>query len=271
MVEIRPMDEGYLHLVCLHEGPVDTTTVEAPADRAAGSHPPHPWSDETLRAVADRYRAQGVYHPRPADFMVEMIRRYGTCAMLAWEGRQVVGHLRFYPLEIARLFVPPQDDLGPRVLSWACDPGEEEGTLWVQCVMTSRPYIGPEPDTVTGRRWPAMGEAGARRGVGQKLVRGLIDWARERGWVRVVKVAHADVDCLYGQLGGGGRAFWEKAGFRVARSYPFVPEAWAPAFRELAERQGRAKGMTPEQVWTWYRMRYDLPPAAPGKGNEPWN
>jgi GNAT superfamily N-acetyltransferase len=258
MIEIKPMDEGYLHLVCLHEGPVDTKTVEVPSDRAVGGHPPHPWSDETLREVAERYRTEKVYHPRPADFMVDMICRYGTCALLAWEGQKVVGHLRFYPMEIARLFVPPQDDLGPKVLSWACEPQEDEGTLWVQCVMTSRPYVGPDPDTVTGRNWLAMAEAGARKGVGLKLVRGLIDWARGHDWQRIVKIAHADVDGFYGQMGGGGKAFWEKAGFRVAKAYYFRPENWKADFVNLAEAQGREKGLTVEEVWTWYRMRYDL-------------
>jgi GNAT superfamily N-acetyltransferase len=186
--------------------------------------------------------------------MIEMIRRYGTCAILAWEGQKVVGHLRFYPMEIARLFVPPEDDRSPKVLTWAGDPEEDEGTLWVQCVMTARPYIGPEPDGVTGRNWPAMTEAGARRGIGLKLVLGLVDWAQAHGWRRVVKVAHADIDCFYGQLGGGGKAFWEKAGFHVARAYYDRPAHWAPEFVALAESQGREKGMTPQQVWTWYRM-----------------
>lgn len=34
MIEMKPMDENYLHLVCLHEGPVDATTVEPPPERA---------------------------------------------------------------------------------------------------------------------------------------------------------------------------------------------------------------------------------------------
>lgn len=84
MVETKPMDERYLHLVYLHDGPVDPTTVNVPPDRAPRGHPPHPWSDETLRAVAEQYRMEERYHPRPADLMVEMIRRYGTCAILAW-------------------------------------------------------------------------------------------------------------------------------------------------------------------------------------------
>lgn len=79
MSEIKPMGEDCLHLVCLHEGPVDTTTVEVPPDRALGGHPSHPWSDETLKQVAARCRANKVYHPRPADFMTEILRLDSVC------------------------------------------------------------------------------------------------------------------------------------------------------------------------------------------------
>jgi hypothetical protein len=34
-----------------------------------------------------------------------------------------------------------------------------------------------------------------------------------------VKAARAGIDCLYAQTGGGSRAFREKAGFTVVRSY----------------------------------------------------
>ena len=255
MIEIKPMDEGYLHLMCLHDGPVDTTTFEPPPDPLPGGHPPHPWSDRALREVAEAYRLHEVYHPRPAPFMREMIRRYGTCAMLAWEGQQVIGHLRFYPMQVARLFIPQGEDCPS--LSWAGEPQDDAGTLWVQCVMASRPYVGPDPDTVTGRNWPAMQEAGARRGVGLRLVQGLIGWAGEHGWNRIAKVAHADLDCFYGQLGGGGKAFWQKAGFGVDESFYERPERSAE-FMGLAESEGREKGVAPEEVWTWYRMVYEL-------------
>jgi len=255
MIEIKPMDECYLHLTCLHDGPVDTGTFEPPPDPLPGGHPPHPWSEGTLVAVAEAYREHQLYHPRPAAFMREMVRRYGTCAILAWDGRNVVGHLRFYPMKVARLFVPERDDFPP--LSWACEPEEDEGTLWVQCVMASRPYIGPGPDRVTGRNWPPMAEAGARRGVGLELARGLVGWAREHEWKRIVKIAHSDIHCFYGQLGGGGKAFWEKVGFRVADSFQRRPD-WSADFIALAEAQGRDEGMAPDEVWTWHRVIYEL-------------
>ena len=51
MIEIRPMDEDYLHLTCLHEGPIDTATFEPPADPLPGGHSPHPWTDTASRTA----------------------------------------------------------------------------------------------------------------------------------------------------------------------------------------------------------------------------
>jgi len=58
MIEIRPMDEGYIHVDCLHHGPVDRSS---PPRRGrewqdAPDLPPHPWSDETIAELARRHR-----------------------------------------------------------------------------------------------------------------------------------------------------------------------------------------------------------------------
>lgn len=258
MLEIKPMDESYLHLTCLHDGPVDTTRFEPPPDLLPGGHPPGPWDNHTLRLVVARYENHGVTHPRPAEFMREMIRRFGTCAILAWDGTTIVGHLRFYPMTIARMLAGGEHDPSAVLhCTRACRPEDDEGTLWVQCVMSSRPYLGAKPGHGMGNEWPSSAEAGARRGVGHQLVQGLITWAGEHGWQRIVKVAHADLDCFYGQLGGGGKAFWEKAGFRVAGTFHVKP-AWTEDFMNIVERERREKGLTDDDVWTWYQMVYEF-------------
>jgi hypothetical protein len=249
MIEIRPMDESYLHLTCLHKGAVRTTRSEPPADPLPGGHPALPWSDETLREVIASYREHRVGHPRPAPFMREMIRRYGTCAILAWEAQDVVGHIRFYPMEIARLLAPGEGDPSPILdCRFACEPEEDQGTLWVQCVMTSSPYTD-----ASGAK-----KAGARKGTGLELVRALMSWAGEHGWKRIAKVAHCDLDWFYGVQGGGGKAFWEKAGFVAVgsfhkRAWEFDSEDKATVHAQMSE-----KGMTEEDVWTWHRMVYEL-------------
>jgi GNAT superfamily N-acetyltransferase len=239
------MDENYLHLTCLHGRAADTARFEPPADPLPGEHPPLPWSDEMLREVIASYREHRIGHPRPAPFMGEMIRRYGTCAILAWEGQHVTGHIRFYPMEVARLLAPGEPDPSPVLdCRFACEPAADEGTLWVQCVTTSRPYTD-----AAGAR-----ETGARQGIGRKLAEALVAWARERGWARVVKVAHCDLDWFYGIQGGGGKAFWLKSGFHVAdtlHNRPWEPDAEAKA---IIEAQMNENGMTERDVWTWYKM-----------------
>jgi GNAT superfamily N-acetyltransferase len=183
------------------------------------------------------------------EFAREMMLRYGTCAFLAWDGPRVVGHLRFYPMKVARLIADSQTDPSPLLdCTAACDPDDDDGTLWVQCVMTSAPY----------RSSREVRKVGARRGVGLQLVRGLIEWARGSGWKRIIKVAHCDLDWFYGVQGGGGRAFWEKAGFKVGgtfyiRAWEFSPDAWT-----IVQAQMTEKGLTEKDIWTWYRMVYEI-------------
>lgn len=275
MIEIKPMDETYLHLKCLHGGPVDTTSFEPPPDPLPGGHPPHPWSDETVREIATKYRENRISHPRPATFMREMIRRYGTCAILAWEEQKVVGHLRFLPMKVARMVWDP--DPSPILdCTMACKPEEDEGTLWVQCVMTCQPYVAASSNSASatvpaGNHGPVVvttasgkqhfrtaEEAGARKGIGLKLVHGLIDWARDHKWRRIVKVAHCDLDWFYGIQGGGGRSFWEKAGFKILGTFYKQAFGLPEDFTTIVQPQMVEKGMTEEEIWTWYQMGYDL-------------
>ncbi len=279
MIEIKPMDESFILIDCLHGGPVDPSLPPSHSElwQEAPDLPPHPWSDEVIADLAAKYKRMNEgYAGDPArEFMREMIQRYGSCAMLAWEGGKVVGHLRFYPLEITHLLEkvsPP-----PEEYSFFCSSRNfpvERGVLWVQCIETTRPYFAKEgsasltvvtpqkgPDVVKeasgARHFRTAEEAGARKGLGQKLVRGLIDWAHQNEWKRVVKLAHADVDYMYGIYGGGGKAFWEKAGFRVVgqvRQPTPTDERW----RTIVEIQAQEKGMSAEEAWMWYRMVYEL-------------
>lgn len=279
MIVIRPMDEDYIHSTCLHDGPVDTETWTPDWETGTTDLPSRPWSDETIAALTSKHGTPfcggGAWG---AGFMREMIRRYGTCAILAWDEGEVVGHLQFYPMTLARLIESSwggNRDPSPILdCRFACESEEDEGTLWVQCVMTARPYVAsascaalPASTAATGptvvvsesgRRHRTREEAGARKGLGLKLSRALIEWAEKRDWRKIVKVAHCDVDWFYGIQGGGGKGFWEKAGFRVNGS--FYRRAWEfeGEDKAIVEAQMAEKGMSEEDIWTWYRMRYDL-------------
>ena len=92
----------------------------------------------------------------------------------------------------------------------------------------------------------------------RSLARGLVAWARDHGWARIVALANADLDCFYGTCGGGGKAFWEKAGFEVVGTLRPDKSFWGEYWTDIIERQRKDKGMTAEEVWTWYRMAYEL-------------
>lgn len=62
---------------------------------------------------------------------------------------------------------------------------------------------------------------------------------------------------MYGQYGGGGKAFWEKAGFKVIGTrYDEWPKE--DDWKLIVESQAKVKGMSKEEMWTWYLMAYEL-------------
>ena len=262
MIEIKPMDESYIHIDCLHGGPLDPASppnpVQHPPD--APALPPHPWSDETIAELATKYEriSHGSAEDGAMEFMREMIQRYGTCAILAWEEGKIVGQLRFYPLTIAQLLARADPQRQRSVRNMGAEVFEADpGTLWVQCVMTSVPFLGREEVVVGEHRFPSMEKAGARRGTGLKLVQGLISWAGEHGWKRIVKQADADLDCWYGISGAGGKALWEKAGFKVIGTHY---DEWPKDddWKATVESQRKEKGMTENEAWSKYHMAYEL-------------
>ena len=67
----------------------------------------------------------------------------------------------------------------------------------------------------------------------------------------------ADLDCFYGITGKPGKAFWEKAGFKVIgteSSQPSEQNEWTAT----VEAQAAEKGLSKEEAWTRYHMAYEL-------------
>ena len=110
---------------------------------------------------------------------------YGSCAMLPRDGDSVVGCLRFCPKAIASmaeagtLCMRPAYPAGPS--DWLVElrfPSLEEiddRALAVRYLMTGSP-----------QRQASLHQ---RKGIGTRLVRGLEEWAREKGWRAVVAIA----------------------------------------------------------------------------------
>jgi len=231
---IAPMTENLIEWRCLHSGPLSKDIMDAwPSDEAE--------SFETSRA-------------RNIPLLRKIIQTYGTCAILARDGDQIVGHLRFYPKILCFREGDPGEfclqqafPAGPsdRLVDTAFPPLEDmhEKTLWVHCVMTGSP--GQEENPYQ------------RQGIGTRLARTLIRWAQERGWENIEVQTHQDIPLLYEHTGRAGRRFWEKLGFRVVQTD--MDPGLNPE-EELARRareQAVAQGLDPE-VRTRYTMRLEL-------------
>ena len=122
-------------------------------------------------------------------FFREVRGRYGNCVLFAWDEGKIVGFLIFLPKLVARrlgLITLPDDTVA-------------EKTLVFTCMQLLEKY--------------------QRKGLGTKLVEGLIDWARKRGWKRIevhdLGKGVKDEDWRW----GWALPKWERMGFKVARKY----------------------------------------------------
>ena len=239
-VVIEMMGSDFIVWRCLHGGPLTAETVDHPEP-----HPRVPW--ERLR-------------PRNVALLEKLTAVYGSCAVVARDGEQIVGLLRFYPKAVFAQADPsslgaglcmqqvppngPADDFADRDF-----PALEEiadKTLRVHCIMTGSPSKEENPYQ--------------RKGIGSRMVRALADWAGRRGWCGIEATTYADLPCLYAVTGQAGRTFWEKLGFRVIDQgieAAFVEDG-NDGFVKAMMKEAAEKGMDPETAKTKYTMRMDL-------------
>lgn len=143
------------------------------------------------------HRRKGLSHPAFRRFHKELMKRYGNSAILAWSGDEIVGFANFYPAALQPpVALCPDVDSEPEgkfgETQWPDSPGD---TLSISCVNISRAF--------------------QRKGIGTKLVRHVIDWARENGYRRILAGANDTqwwIPC---------RPFWEELGFRVKETEEF--------------------------------------------------
>jgi hypothetical protein len=224
------MSEDFILWRCLHGGPLSAESIEQwPPDQRI------PWAE---------FRARNV------PLLAKLTRVYGGCAVVAREGDRIVGMLRFYPKAVAgREFCLQQaHPAGPAedFARAAFPPLEQlsDRTVVVHCLMTGSPHQKDNPYQ--------------RKGIGARMARHLIEWARQRGWQAIEATAYRDLDIVYGVTGVAGKRFWEKLGFRV------VEEGTEPGFEcypdilRVMIEQGRALGLSAEEVKRKYTMRLDL-------------
>jgi hypothetical protein len=248
-ISIEPMTEDFILWRCLHGGPLSKQTIEQ-------------WPEEQDPKWS---KFRNINLP----ILQKLIKTYGTCAIIARKDDYITGMLRFYPKTIASMeqagYLCMQQNFpaGPSsdLVNQEFPPLDriEDKTLKIHCIMTSRPYAGDTSAELFGQHILSKNETDARRGIGLKLVRTLIDWAKQQGWEKIEVTTFADLDIFYGITGSAGKSFWEKAGFQLRNTTPMSIDDWPDEnAQKIIDTQADAAGITPDQAWSFYNMSCEL-------------
>jgi len=233
-IMIEPMGEDFLLWRCLHHGPLSRDTVD---------HWPSggevPW---------ERCRRRNL------PLLAKLTRTYGACAIVARDGERIVGHLRFYPKAV-------WDMAGAGGLCLQQDPPAgstedlaeadfpplsqiEDKTLVVHCLMTGSSLRQDNPYQ--------------RKGIGTRMTKVLIEWARANGWRHIEAGSFEDLPLIYDITGSAGHTFWEKLGFRLVDRHPHPDLQERSEFAVTLEQQAELLGIVPERAKDRLLMRLDL-------------
>ena len=239
-VVVEPMTEEFILWRCLHDGPLSRETIEK-------------WSSASTWPF-ERYRRRNV------PLLMKLTRTYGACAIVARDGDEIVGQLRFYPkavrdLEGAGGLCLQQDPpAGPAADFADSDfpaPAQiQDKTLVVNCMMAGSSQQKANPYQ--------------RKGIGTRMVRALIEWAKANGWERIEADYFEDLPIIYEITGCAGHTFWEKLGFRLVDRHPHPElqggseEAECVEFIKTLEEQAKSVGIPPARAIDRLVMRFDL-------------
>jgi GNAT superfamily N-acetyltransferase len=233
-IDIELMTEKFILWRCLHFGPLSSRTIDR-------------WPPDT---EINWKRC----HERNIPLLVKLTRAYGACAILARAGERIVGSLRFYPRSIWDMRSAgemclqqdfpygPADDFVDRKFP----PLEEieDRTLAVHCLMTGSSLQNENPFQ--------------RKGIGTRMVRFLIQWAKTNGWEGIEADAFEDIPIIYEITGSAGINFWKKLGFRMVDRHPHPHLEGHSEFVSKMEEQARSVGISPERAKDRLVMRLDI-------------
>ncbi|MFC1737380.1 GNAT family N-acetyltransferase [Candidatus Hydrogenedentota bacterium] len=236
-VVVEPMTNEFVLWRCLHGGPLTRHTIDQ-------------WSSAD-KTEWERYRQRNL------PLLIKITRTYGACAIIARDNDAIIGQLRFYPKVICELkdagglCLQQDHPAGPTenfVDSDFPDPAQiEDKTLVVHCVMTGSPHQKENPYQ--------------RKGIGTRMVRALIHWAKANGWERIEADSFEDIPIIYEMTGSTGHTFWEKLGFRVVDRHPHPELQDRSQFDEFVttlEEQAKSIGILPERARDRLVMRLDV-------------
>jgi GNAT superfamily N-acetyltransferase len=233
-IVVEPMTEEFILWRCLHGGPLSCETIDRwrPDSEL-------PWED---------------YRKRNLPLMIKLTRTYGACAIVARAGDQVVGLLRFYPKAVWDMTgaggLCLQQDYPSGPAGGFADKDFpplariDDKTLIVHCLMTCCARQKEHPYQ--------------RKGLGSRMVRTLIGWAKANGWDRIEAASFEDLPIIYEITGSAGHTFWEKLGFSIVDRRPH-PDLQEPGeFVTMLEEQAMSVGISPERAKDKLVMRLDL-------------
>lgn len=230
---IEPMGGDLLVWRCLHSGPLSADSIDHPSP-----NPEVDWPSTRQRNV---------------PLLRKLVEVYGSCAIIARDGNEIVATLRFYPKALYALsggegfclqqrypFGPAEDLVSQRFppLSELADK-----TLVVHCMMIAAPHGDP------GRY--------RRKGLATRMVQELIRWATQRGWEAIEATAYEDIPLLYAISGAAGKSFWHKLGFQIIKQD--TERAIEGALLERVCVDAEKAGVPPERAAAKYLMRLQLP------------
>jgi len=233
-VVVEPMTEEFILWRCLHSGSLSRDTIDQWPSAST-----MPWQ---------RYRE------RNTPLLRKLTGTYGTCAIIARDGDQIVGQLRFYPRAVCNMEGAgglclqqdypsgPADDFTDNDFPAPAQIADK--TLAVHCLMTGCSQQKENPYQ--------------RKGVGTRMVRTLIQWAKANGWDRIEADSFEDIPIIYEITGSTGHTFWEKLGFHIADRHPHPHLQERHEFVITLEEQAKSIGISPERARDLLVMRLDL-------------
>lgn len=233
-IVIEPMTEDLILWRCLHSGPLSRDNIDQwPSDNKM------PWEH---------------FRERNIPFLRKLTRTYGACAIIARDGKAIVGLLRFYPKVVCNMkhsgWLCLQQDFpaGPAESfldsSFPVLAQIEDKTLVVHCLMTGSPHQEKNPYQ--------------RKGIGKRMVQTLIRWAKANGWGGIEADSFEDIPLIYEITGSAGHTFWEKLGFYIADRHPHPHLQDGNEFARMLEEQAQSMGISPEKARDRLVMRLDL-------------
>ena len=230
---IEPMREEFILWRCLHGGPLNAENIGDPAPLAEIDWP-------SVRA-------------RNVPVLRKLVRTYGTCAIVARDGAEVIATLRFYPKALcsfseggAAFCLQQPYPAGPAdgLVGRGFPPLRElaEKTLFVHCMM----IVSPKDEPARYKR----------QGLATRMARELISWAAGKGWHAIEANAYEEIPLLYDIAGVAGKRFWEKLGFAVVVTD--TEPGISGEILEAVRKDALAAGIPAEDATTRYRMRLEL-------------